>query len=338
MKFCQQLSSYLRTKEYTGNRLYGDMFEQAVLCDQGGYDSVALTEHHLINILMMPAPLQFAVKIAEATQNINIITAVVVLPLHDMRVYAGEVIASQIFTNDRLFLGVGRGAFAYEMARLDSPLDKSREKFNESLDVLMALLSREGVSWSGKYYNFDKLTVMPRPMTKNGPPIMMAVLDPEGIYECTKRGFHIMTTPLSGDHQLMLNQVDGFNRGKREMGRKGGDLSLSLSRVAFVAKNEQDKREKLEMAYEYYSRFDNVFTGPGKVNHGMIDILPRKQSMEELNESLLICSVEEMIDKLWPYKEIGIDRLILNMNFGASHEDTMTSIEEFSDKVIPHFS
>ena len=147
-----------------------------------------------------------------------------------------------------------------------------------------------------------------------------------------------MTTPLSGDHQLMLNQVDGFNRGKREMGRKGGDLSLSLSRVAFVAKNEQDKREKLEMAYEYYSRFDNVFTGPGKVNHGMIDILPRKQSMEELNESLLICSVEEMIEKLLPYKEIGIDRLILNMNFGASHEDTMTSIEEFSDKVIPHFS
>ena len=147
-----------------------------------------------------------------------------------------------------------------------------------------------------------------------------------------------MTTPLAGDHQLMLNQVDGFNRGKREMGPKGGDLSLSLSRVAFVAKNEQDKREKLEMAYEYYSRFDNVFTGPGKVNHGMIDILPRKQSMEELNESLLICSVEEMIDKLSPYEEIGIDRLILNMNFGASHEDTMTSIEEFSDKVIPHFS
>jgi hypothetical protein len=92
------------------------------------------------------------------------------------------------------------------------------------------------------------------------------------------------------------------------------------------------------MAYEYYSQFDNVFTGPGKVRHGMIDILPRKQSMEELNESLLICSVEEMIDQLSPYEEIGIDRLILNMNFGASHEDTMSSIEEFSSKVIPHFT
>ncbi len=338
MKFCQQLSSYLRTKEYTGNRLFNDMFEQAVLCDQGGYDSVALTEHHLINILMMPAPLHFAIKIAQATKKINIITAVVVLPLHDMRVYAGEVIASQIFTNNRLILGVGRGAFAYEMALLDSPLEKSLEKFNESLDVLNALLTKEEVTWKGKYYNFDKLTVMPRPMTENGPPIMMAVLNPEGIYQCTKKGFHILTTPLSGDHQLMLDQVDGFNRAKKELGQKGEDLSLSLSRVAFISKNEKDKKEKLEMAYEYYSRFDNVFTGPGKVSHGMIDILPRKQSMEELNESLLICSVEEMIDKLSPYEEIGIDRLILNMNFGASQKDTMTSIQQFAEKVIPHFS
>ena len=142
MKFCQQLSAYLKVKEYTGHRLYQDMFEQAILCDQGGYDSVGLTEHHLINILMMPAPLQFAVKIAEATKNIKIITAVAVLPIHDMRIFAGEVIASQMFTDDRLILGVGRGAFACEMALLDSPLEDSRDKFNESLDVLKADLPK----------------------------------------------------------------------------------------------------------------------------------------------------------------------------------------------------
>jgi len=337
MKFCQQLSAYLKVKEYTGYRLYQDMFEQAILCDQSGYDSVGLTEHHLINILMMPAPLQFAVKIAEATKNIKIITAVAVLPIHDMRVFAGEVIASQMFTDDRLILGVGRGAFACEMALLDSPLEDSRDKFNESLEVLRALLSKEEVSWKGKYYNFDSLTVMPRPMTKNGPDIMMAVLNPEGIYACTKKGFHIMTTPLSGDHQLMLDQVDGFVRGKNELGNQGKDLTLSLSRVAFIAKNESDRKEKIEMAYEYYSRFDNVFTGPGIVNKGMIKVLPRKQTVEELAESLLICTADEMIDKLSPYQEAGVDRVILNMNFGASHKDTMTSIQHFAEKVTPHF-
>ena len=43
MEFCQQLSAYLKVKEYTGYRLYQDMFEQAILCDQAGYDSVGLT-------------------------------------------------------------------------------------------------------------------------------------------------------------------------------------------------------------------------------------------------------------------------------------------------------
>lgn len=338
MQFCQQLSAYLGTKEYTGYQLYQDMCEQAILCDASGYDSVALTEHHLINILMMPAPLQFAVKIAASTKNIKIITAVGVLPIHDMRIYAGEVIAAQMFTDDRLILGVGRGAFACEMALLGSPLEESRDKFNESLDVLTSLLSEEEVSWQGDYYNFDALTAMPRPMTEGGPPIMMAVLNPEGIYACTKRGFHIMTTPLAGNHQLMLDQVDGFNRAKNEMAEAGKDLTLSLSRGAFVVGDEADKKVKLEQAYEYFARFDNVFTGPGIVKNGMIEVLPRKQTMAELDQSLLICTSDEMIDQLSVYDEIGIDRMILNMNFGASHEDTMKSIKRFSEEVMPHFN
>ena len=147
-----------------------------------------------------------------------------------------------------------------------------------------------------------------------------------------------MTTPLSGDHQLMLDQADGFSRAKLELGDDGKDLTLSLSRVADVAKNETDRKEKIEIAYEYYSRFDNFFTGPGIVKNGMIEILPRKQTIEDLEESLLICSTEEMIDKLSPYHEAGIDRIILNMNFGASHKDTMNSIQNFAERVVPHFS
>ena len=86
MEFCVQLSCDYPDKEYGADRLYQDMLAQAVLADELGYESVAITEHHLINILMMPAPLQFAVKIASVTRRVNIITAVVVLPLHDMRV------------------------------------------------------------------------------------------------------------------------------------------------------------------------------------------------------------------------------------------------------------
>ena len=65
MDFCIQLSADYPDKSYGGDRVYKDMLEQAVLADRLGFESVSLTEHHLINCLMMPAPLQFAVKIAD---------------------------------------------------------------------------------------------------------------------------------------------------------------------------------------------------------------------------------------------------------------------------------
>ncbi len=335
MKFSIQLSADYPEKSYGGDRVYADMLDQAVLADRLDFDAVSITEHHLINCLMMPAPLQFAVKIAAHTTRIKIMTSIVVLPLHDMRTYAGEVVVADIFTEGRLMLGVGRGAFAYEMERLGVPMDQTQARFNESLDVLQALLTREEVDWDGTYYKFEALTIMPRPVR----PIqmMMAVMNPEGIYHCTKRGFHIQTTPLSGNHQLLRDQVKGFNRGCDEMGAAGTHLTITLSRVAHLARSNAERQQKLEAAYRYYSRFDNVFTGPGIVDNGMVRELPRAQSIDELGESLLICTPQEMIDKLAPYAELGIDRVILNMNFGLEAAQTLEAIQQFAEEVMPHF-
>lgn len=336
MKFSIQLSAYFPDKAYGGDRLYADMLEQAVLADRLGYDAVSITEHHLMNILLMPAPLTFAVKIAAHTKRINIMTSVVVLPIHDMRTYAGEVVVADIFCEGRLMLGVGRGAYAFEIERMGVPMDETRARFDESLDVLQALLRDEEVSWDGDYYKFDPITIMPRPVRP--PQMMMAVMNPDGIYACTKRGFHIQTTPLAGNHQLLIDQVSAFTRAKAEMDIGGNDLTLSLSRVAHLATGAGDARAKLEQAYDYYKRFDNVFTGPGLLDAGMIRPLPRKQTVEELGESLLICEAQEMIDKLAPYAELGIDRVILNVNFGAGQAETLDCLERFATEVMPHFA
>lgn len=338
MEFSIQLSCDYPNKSYGGDRVYRDMLDQAKLADQLGFDAVSITEHHLVNCLMMPAPLQFAVKIASYTDHVNIMTSVVQLPLHDMRTYAGEVVAAQIFTDNRLMLGVGRGAFPFELERLDVPIDETRERFDEALDVLQALLSREEVSWKGKYYQFDPLTIMPRPITPGGPPMMMAVLNPEGIYACTKRGFHIQTTPLSGNHQLLLDQVDAFNRAKAEMGSSGEDLTLTLSRVAFLCRDDADRRRKQEAAHHYYGRFDNIYRSAGTVDAGVIRPLPHDQTVDELADSLLVGTKQEIIDKLAPYAELGIDRVILNVNFGCDAAETLDSIAAFGEEVMPHFT
>ena len=102
------------------------------------------------------------------------------------------------------------------------------------------------------------------------------------------------------------------------------------------ALNRTTSAPPVQAAYDYYSRFDNVFTGPGIVERGMIVPLPRKQTINELAESLLICPPSEMIDKLAPYAEAGRDRVILNMNFGASQAETLESIQCFAEDVMSH--
>jgi len=336
MEFNHFLTSYMPDPKIGSKVHFQNMIDQAVLAEKLDYKTVSVPEHHLVNLLMMPSPLQMAVKIATLTKKINISTSVVVLPLHDMRTYAGEVATADILTEGRLILGVGRGAFAWEMNRLGISIEKSREKFIESLDVLQKLLNEEEVSYKGKYYNFDTITIMPRPIS-NPVQIMIAAMDLNSIKDAASRGFHVQSTVLSGSKELLKQRVKAFKEGSLELGEEGKLLKISMQRMAFAAKNENDAKEKNKLAYEYYKRFDNVFTGPGKVKNGKIDPLPRKQSIEELTENLLICPVNEMIDKLSVYAEAGVDEIIISSGFGQSQNEMIESMHRISEEVIPYF-
>ena len=337
MDFNHFLSAYYPDTSYGGDRLYADMVAQAKLVDRLGYRGVTIPEHHLINILLVPDPLQMAVKVAAVTRHVELVTSVCVLPLHDMRIFAGQAIQADILCEGRLILGVGRGAFAYEMARMGKPIEESRERFDESLDVLMALFTREEVSWDGKYYRFAPITVMPRPVTKPMPQIMLAALIPEAIEASVKRGFHIQTTPLNATVEKMKEQIGAFTRGKATLGDAGKHLRLALSRVCCVSRNEADARRKLELAYDYYGRFHNVFTGPGIVEKGAIRHLALKQTMEEFKESIIICPAAEMVDRLKLYEELGIDDFIMNVNIGHPQEEALEAVERFAAEVMPWF-
>jgi len=336
MDFNHFLTSYMPNTNIGSKIHFDNMLNESVIAEKLGYTTVSIPEHHLINILMMPSPLQMAVKIASITKKINITTGIVVLPLHDMRTYAGDVATADILTDGRLTLGVGRGAFPWEMKRLGTPIEISKEKFTESLDVLQLLLKNKEVSYQGKFYNFDPLTIMPRPIS-NPIPMMVAAMNLESIKDAATRGFHVQSTVLSGTKDLLLSRVNAFKEGCEILGEKGKLLKLSMQRMAYLAKDDNDAKEKIKMAYEYYKRFDNMFTGPGKVKEGSVEPLEREQSLEELKENLLICTLNEMIDKLSIYAETGVDEVILSSSFGQSHNDLIQSMYRIGENVIPYF-
>jgi alkanesulfonate monooxygenase SsuD/methylene tetrahydromethanopterin reductase-like flavin-dependent oxidoreductase (luciferase family) len=336
MEFNHFLTSYMPDPKIGSRQHFKNMIDQSLLAEKLGYTSVSIPEHHLVNLLMMPSPLQMAVKLATLTSKINIVSSVCVLPLHDMRTFAGEVAVADILTEGRLILGVGRGAFSWEMTRLGSPKEQSKEKFVESLEVLKLLLTKEEVSWNGKYYQFKPITIMPRPIS-NPVPIMIAAMDLNSIRDAAAKGYHVQSTVLSSTKNILQKRANAFREGCLKLGEKGKLLKLSMQRMAYAAKDDQDAKEKNKLAYEYYKRFDNMFTGPGHVDHGLITPISRDQSLEELTKNLLICPTSELVEKLGVYAEVGIDEIIISASFGQSQKDLEESMHRIHDKVMPYF-
>jgi alkanesulfonate monooxygenase SsuD/methylene tetrahydromethanopterin reductase-like flavin-dependent oxidoreductase (luciferase family) len=307
---------------------------QAVHAERLGYRGVGIPEHHLLNILLIPSPLQMAVKVAAHTENLLLMTSVCQLPLRDMRIFAGEVVQAQALCDGRLMLGVGKGAFAYETERIGVPFGDTKSRFEEDLKILEALLTRADVSWDSPRYTFAPLTIMPRP--EDPIPLMVAVMNPVGIEAAAKAGYHVQTTPLGGTHQQLVDQVTAFNRGKAAAGRPL-DTRLSLQRGVFLVSSDAERRKIAERAYEYYKSFDNVFGGPGIVDQGIIRPLPRSHTLEELMGNLLLCGRQEMIDRLSVYAELGIDEVLTTSNFGQEEQRTLDMMSRFAEEVMPHF-
>ncbi len=333
MDFVHFLSSHMLDPSQGGRALYRDSLEQAQQAEALGYQCVAIPEHHLVNILLIPAPLQMAVKIAAHTKAIKLMTSVCQLPLRDMRVFAGEVVQAQALCEGRLMLGVGKGAFGFETGRMGVPMAETKARFDEALAVLEALLTRPDVAWDGTWYSFDPMTIMPRP--EDPIPLMIAVMAPPGIEAAARKGYHVQTTPLGAAHGVLQEQVAAFHRGRAA--GPGGNR-LSLQRGIYLVRNAAERQRMVAQAHQYYKSFDNVFGGPGIVDQGMIRPLPRAQTMAELGRNILICEAGEMIERLAEYQALGIDEVIVTSNFGQKQAETLAMMDQFAAEVMPQFT
>ena len=214
-------------------------------------------------------------------------------------------------------------------------MEESRDRFDDSLNLLIKLLTETEVSWKSRYYDFGPLTITPRPVQKPHPPIWIAALNQEAIAASARRGFHVMTTPLRAPFEAVKMQARAF-----QDARPGppGELRLSMLRMGYVARDESDTRDKVALAYANHQRFVNVFTTPGTVKDGAILPVEVPETPEDVRNNLIVGTPQECIDKLGAYAELGIDDIQINMSFGTSHRDVMASLERFAAQVMPHFA
>jgi alkanesulfonate monooxygenase SsuD/methylene tetrahydromethanopterin reductase-like flavin-dependent oxidoreductase (luciferase family) len=315
-------------------QMYRDMLVEARHAEELGYSSLHIPEHHFLNYLVHPHPLITAARVAGETKKIPLVTAVLVLPFYDVRRLAGEIALCDNLTEGRLELGVGRGAFLYEFDRFGITVDEGREKFEESLALLKKLLTEEEVSWDGKFYKFPPLTITPRCLQQPHPPIWIACVTAPAIYHSARKGYHVMVMPLRTMERGPEMQAEAFYKAKAEIGAGFGSR-LSMLIFCYVAADRADAEEKIRICYTAQKRFQNAFTTPGDIRGGDIQPNPIELPIETFAERVAIGTPEEVYEKLKYFADLGADEVLVNMNFGCSHKDTMASMERLARHIMP---
>ena len=228
--------------------MYREVIAEAQFAEQLGYVSFTIPEHHFTNALVHPNALLTAVRVAAATKRTPQITATTVLPFHDVRILAGEIAQADCLTDGRIQIGAGSGAYQYEFERLQIPMHDKQERFEDSLNLLIKLLSEENVSWDSAYYRFPATTITPRPVQKPHPRIWYAAMSAGSIEKAVLRGFDIITTPLREPFDKVVEQAGGFASGIAKAGAGGRDRKRSMLVMLFVTESVTQKQAMLEHA------------------------------------------------------------------------------------------
>lgn len=134
------------------------------------FEGIFFSEHHFW-ISYSPSPNLLIATIAARTERIRLGVMGMVLPFYYPWRILEEIFMLDHLTNGRLEIGCSMGVPA-ELSRINMEMAEARERFDELLDILDAGLAQPVISHHGRHWNFDDLSILPRPLQQPAPPKM----------------------------------------------------------------------------------------------------------------------------------------------------------------------
>jgi probable F420-dependent oxidoreductase len=155
---------------------HGDQIRRfAVTAEDLGFDSLFITDHLLTASrfyrVSWTEPMMTLSHIAAVTNRVKLGTSVLVLPTRQPVVLAKEIATLQHLSGGRFVYGVGTGWYPPEFESTGGTRHERGARTDEVLEASMQLLKGGNVTFEGKYYRFNDITVEPLSQV---PPVWVA--------------------------------------------------------------------------------------------------------------------------------------------------------------------
>ena len=328
---------------------FAESFELTDAAEQWGIDATWLAELHFApKRSVLAAPLTIASAIAARTKRVKIGTAVQVLPLANPLRLAEEAATVDQISCGRLIFGVGRSGSARSYDAYGIPYAESRDRFREALDVIVKAWTEPAFSYHGTYYNYDNVSLFPRPHQKPHPEIRVASSSPDSFPAIGRRGYPIFVAVRLGNLSELGPNIRAYREAWQAAGHPGRGRVFLRVPVYVADTAEQAISDPERSIIEFFHSLGAVFeqsaahagARPIEQRAERGERLKRVTYEEVLREKTIIGTPEMVVERLGGLREeLGLDGILAELNCGGliPQERVLRSLRLLCDEVMPHF-
>ena len=314
----------------TSNREFiAGLVSQAQQADAFGFDGIFVAERHSRAECRWPAPLQLLTLLAANTTRVDLVTHVLLLPLHNPVDIAEQAALLDIYSGGRLKLGIGMGFNEQYFNTFGVPIKQRLSRFEEGIAVLRHAWTGEPFDFHGKRYDLSGAVVLPQPETPGGPPLWIGGQSVVSVRRAAAVGDGwVVAWPLGDEEWKEL--TDEYRQGCEDAGKKP---EVCVSRHCWVGESRAEVEKWFvpmwleEMKY-YWKK--------GQLKH------PDFQSdgdftVEKARKHIVVGSPEDCIESLEEIAASGIDyvKLSLRLPLGPSMAEVDDCVVRLGESVLP---
>jgi len=164
-----------------GTPAVAEMIDNARRVERLGYDAIWSGDHIIMHNPIMDVMTVLATY-AAVTERVKIGTAVYLVPLRHPVATAKQVASLDLLSQGRFIFGVGVGGeIVREFNAVNVSVTERGRRTDEGLEIITRVLSEKNVTFEGKHFHLQDVTLEPQPQQKPYPPIWIGGRSPRSL-------------------------------------------------------------------------------------------------------------------------------------------------------------
>jgi alkanesulfonate monooxygenase SsuD/methylene tetrahydromethanopterin reductase-like flavin-dependent oxidoreductase (luciferase family) len=335
--------------EYKSGQVYfQEALDLCALADSLGYATVKIVEHYFRAYGgYSPSPLIFLAAAAQRTRHIRLVTGAVIPAFHHPLRLAAELAMLDCISGGRLEAGFARAFLPHEFEAFEVDMEESRPRFEEGMAIIKRLWTEECVTFEGRFHRFKDITLLPRPVQKPHPPMLVAAISsPESFMWAGEHAYGLMFVPYLSDFADLAEKIALYRRTYRAAthGREPPPPSMALH-LYMAASTAQARREAKPYLEQYMAIFQDsatAWTGRLSSQYRGYELLQQRLQALTYDRVLgegraLIGDAHAVLDQLQRmHQQFGPVQPEMQVMFGdMDYIQARRSVELFGREVLP---